>query len=477
MKHGIVEKEIKFGTSGWRGIIGKDLTEDNVALAAQGICNYLKKRGGRNKKIIVGYDTRRKSAKFAAIASNVLKNNKFNVLLTDRDTPTPVIAFHIIKDKCAAAINITASHNPYDYNGIKYSSAYGGPASAEVTLQIEKEISKLQKAGKPIKYNANTSKIKKFNPEPSYLKHISKKIDFDLIKKSKIKIVIDCMHGTSRGYLDYILKKHDIKTVVINNTIDTSFEGHGPNPSKEMLQKLKRVIKKNKADLGLATDGDADRFGILDREGNYIAANKVLALVFEHLLKTRKHKGGVVRSITTTRLLDSIAKHFGRKTYEVPVGFKYIGSTLISKKAILGGEESGGLTIYDHIPDKDGILACLLIAELVAMRKKTLKQILNEIGNKYGRFYAKRADLKLKPKTMQALLDSLKKKPLKHLSGLKVSKYLVLPKNNFKIEFIDGSWIIIRPSGTEPILRCYLETRSSETVPKLEKGLRVLTKI
>lgn len=445
---------IRFGTSGWRGIISDDFTAENLSIVVQAIANYLKRAGDVKKGIIVGYDTRFMSDRFAKISANILKENNIPVFLTNRDTPTPVIALHILKKHTLGAINITASHNSPQYNGIKFSTSYGGPASGEVTKEIEKEIETISTQPSAAPEVANG-----FDPRPEYIKHITKIIDFDAIKKSKIKIVIDCMYGTSRGYIDYLLKG----AKVLHDILNPNFGGLSPDPSRERLSELKNILLKSHSHLGLATDGDADRFGIMDRDGTFITANYSLALILEHLLKTRKHPGGIVRSMPTTHLLDAIAGKFNREVYEVPVGFKYVGSTLLEKNAIMGCEESGGMTITGHVPEKDGILACLLAAELAAYSKKSLKEMLKDIGNKYGRFYNKRIDVKLKSEDKESVFTKLKASSYKALSG-----------NNFKMDLPDGSWVMIRPSGTEPIVRCYLETTNSKKILPLENAIKKL---
>ena len=460
--------QIKFGTSGWRGIIGRDFTLENLVLVTQAIANYLKKTNQAKQGLIVGYDTRFMSREFAEMAANILQQNNIPVFLTDRDTPTPAIAFHIIKRHTAGAINITASHNPSEYNGVKFSTAYGGPASAEVTKEIEREIKNVRLS------KVKSSKLNVFNPKPEYIKHVLKLIDLEIIKKAKLKIVLDCMYGTSREYLDHILNKGGVKLNVLHNSIDPLFGGEAPDTKEKNLTELSNIVKKNRSHLGLATDGDGDRFGIIDRDGSYISANNTLALILDHLFKTRSYKGGVVRSITTTHLLDAIAKKFNREIYEVPVGFKYVGSTLLEKGAVMGGEESGGMTVFGHIPEKDGILACLLITELVAYHRKSLKEILKGLQTEYGSFYNKRIDIRVCSEKKDAILKRFKKRPLNKFAGLNVIKYLRLKDNNFRFILADGSWIIIRPSGTEPIIRCYIETGTKKALILLENNLKSL---
>lgn len=460
--------QIRFGTSGWRGIISKEFTVENLSLVTQAIANYINSLKQNKPSIIIGYDTRFMSDTFAKIAANILSQNNISVYLTNKDTPTPVIAFHIQKRHTSGAINITASHNPYEYNGLKFSSAYGGPASGDETKHIEQEINKVNRVKLS---DLKTHTIKTFDPKPEYLKHMFKIIDINCIRKGNLKVAVDCMHGTSRSYIDYLLQKAHVKTTILNDTINPFFNGKGPDPKENNLSQLKNTVIKTKAHIGLATDGDADRFGIIDSDGSYISANQVLSLIFHHLIKTRSHKGGIVRSITTTHMLDAIAEKHNRAVYEVPVGFKYVGSTLLEKNALMGAEESGGMTIGGHVPEKDGILACLLITELVASRKKSLKEILKQLRIEYSNFYSNRIDVKVTQKKKEDILTKFKTYPLAEFTNLKVTKYLKLKDNNFKIVLQDKSWIIIRPSGTEPIIRCYIETDSRSKLSLFEKEL------
>ena len=463
---------IKFGTSGWRGIISRDFTYDNLELATSAIARYLHKSGNAKKGIIVGYDTRFMSDLFAKTAADVLSNNGIPVFLTDRDTPTPAIAYHIIKKHAAGAINISASHNPPEYSGIKYSSDLGGPADDHITHSIEKEISSpsLQKKKKP-------GKITIFDPKHLYLKRLEDLIDFSIIRKRKPKIAIDCRFGTSRGYLDYILKKSGAAITVLNNYIDPLFGGGTPNTDAINLSQLKKTVLKTKSTLGLATDGDADRFGIIDRDGSFISANEVIAIVLDYLVRIRKLNGPVVRSITTTQLVDAIAFKHGRIVCEVPVGFKYIGKAMLEDGAVLGAEESAGMSIQKHVPEKDGILACLLIAEIVAHENKSLKEILKRLHKTYGSYFAERIDIKIKAHKKELILEHLEKCPKKKVLGLEVKQFEVLANKSFRYTFTDGSWTIIRPSGTEPILRCYAETRTKSKLKSMEKVLKKLITI
>ncbi|MDI6784808.1 MAG: phosphoglucomutase/phosphomannomutase family protein, partial [bacterium] len=368
--------KITFGTSGWRAIISEEFTFANVRLVAQAIAQYLKGEKLDNRGIVVGYDTRFLSDKFAVVCAEVLAGNGLPVFLSDRDVPTPAISLEIISRQAAGGINITASHNPPEYNGIKFSPFTGGPAPVEVTSKIEKIANQLIQNGNtpqvlPLAEAIEKGIVQKIDIRTRYLSNIREKIDFETIRKANLNIIVDLLYGTGEGYLDFLLKEAGCQIEVLHNERDVYFGGGTPEPSTKNLAELIQQVQAKKAQLGLALDGDADRFGIIDADGTFITPNQVIALLFLHLVESRGWNGAVVRTIATTRLLDAIAKEKGIKVYETPVGFKYIGELMTQNEIIIGGEESGGLSIYRHVPEKDGIIACLLIAELVAKQKKS----------------------------------------------------------------------------------------------------------
>ncbi len=493
---------IKFGTSGWRGIISDEFTFYNVRLVTQSIVNYLRSEGIEGRGVVIGYDTRFLSREFAITSSHVLSQNHIPVWLTNRDAPTPVISYHIIKKKAGGGINFTASHNPAEYNGLKFSPSHGGPAEPEVTLRIEREIEKLTKIGykwepsppgdknvgenlwpiqevisnpkkdRPSSSASGGGSNRVFDPIPEYITHIKTLIRMDILRKARLKVVIDCMHGTSRGYLDKILEECGCSVKVLNDNLDPLFGGHRPEPARENIKGLKSEVVRWGANIGLATDGDGDRFGIIDRDGTYITANQLICLLFDYLIKTRNVRLGgrhkrraerppgrkVARSIATTSMVDAIAKRHGIEVIETPVGFKFIGPIISEGDCIIGGEESGGLSIGGHLPEKDGILACLLAAEMVAMEGRPIRDILERLSKEVGRFYAERLDLHLTQKAKESLLDMLETKPPKKITGVAVSRINRI--DGFKLILADGDWVLFRPSGTEPIVRIYLESHS-----------------
>ncbi|MFA5148815.1 MAG: phosphoglucomutase/phosphomannomutase family protein [Candidatus Omnitrophota bacterium] len=449
---------IKFGTSGWRAVIADKFTFANVRRAAQGIAGYVKAHHSSKKTpplVVIGHDTRFNSREFAMSAAKVLAANGVKVLLTDRDTPTPVISYQVINRKADGAINITASHNPPEYNGLKFSPYHGGPAATEVTGEIERRAAAIKKevpepAVSDLKYP-----IEVFDPRPEYFARIKNLVDLDTIRKAKPKIVVDVMHGTGRGYLDHILKGCGCDVEVLNDNLDPLFGGHPPEPAKENIGKMLSEVKKRKALLGLGVDGDADRFGIVDESGRFYTPDEVIALLFKHLIETRPRLPKVARTHSTTRLIDRIAKKYGIEVVETPIGFKYIGEVLQTGKCVIGGEESGGLSIAKHVPEKDGILACLLVTEMVAASGKKLSSILEGIYKEFGRSYPGKINIKLDDAHKARLLNMLEKHPLKTVAGMRVVKTSKVDGHKYTLE--DSSWLLVRPSGTEPLIRFHFE--------------------
>lgn len=465
--------EIKFGTSGWRGIISDDFTFANVCLVSQAISNYILEKE-KNKSVIIGYDTRFLSEKFAVSAAEVLAANQIKVFFCKDFTPTPVISFEILHKNLGGGINITASHNPFNYNGIKFSPSWGGPALPETTQFIEKECFALLNKDKEIKkinfaQGLEKNLIEYIDPSYFYKKRIKEIINFEIIKKRSLKIVVDILFGTAKGYLDDLLKEAGINLEVIHNYRDVLFGGQRPEPSGECLSTAREIMQKKNMDLILATDGDADRFGIVDKDGTYISPNYILALLLDHLVKTRKWTGVVARSVMTSSLVDKVASLYNIKVIETPVGFKYIGDILVHNDLIIGGEESGGLTIKGHVPEKDGILACLLVAEMVAIQGKSVKEILNELYLKTGYLVNERINLEVEINKIKDYKDKLSKSSPNKIAGMRVKEVNKLDGYKFILE--DNCWLGVRFSGTEPVIRFYLEASSEEKLKQLKESV------
>ena len=459
--------QITFGTSGWRAVIAEEFTFDNVLLCVQGICDHLKDRyNGQRGEVIVGYDTRFLSKEFAGFTAGILKKNGFIPLLTDRDAPTPVISSQIQHRGALGGINFTASHNPYRYNGIKFSPSHGGPAEEEVTRDIECKIAAIdQDALKRAMALITDGECRAFDPRPEYIERLNQKIDFQAISSIKEKLYVDCLHGTARGYLDTLLAQTGCSVESLHADLNPFFGGSSPEPSDENLGLLKEKVRSTPGSFGLAADGDADRFGIIDQGGCYVTNNNVLLIVMDHLRRNKKYEGVVVRSAATTRALDALARHYGIEIVETPVGFKHIGAVIARQPVIVGGEESGGLSIGGHVPEKDGILACLLMAEAFAMNGKNFSQTLNDIFTIIGPFYNARINIGIDSEKREAILAYFRDWT-RNLADLSVVSF----RDSYGLEYMtaDGSWFMLRGSGTEPIVRCYIETREPHKMEILQ---------
>jgi alpha-D-glucose phosphate-specific phosphoglucomutase len=464
---------IKFGTSGWRGLIARDFTFENVRVATQGIAEYLNGlKDAPSKTVIIGYDTRFLGREFSLAAAEVLQAAGLQPLMTDRDAPTPVIAHTIRARKAIGGINMTASHNPAPYQGLKFSTSNGAPAHPEVTQAIEANIARLQSENWQFKAAVvGTFQCKTFDPKPAYFKQIKKLIDFDAIKKARLKLGIELMYGTGRGYLDTLLEESGAKLTVFHNELNPLFGGHHPEPNAEGMAEVSQLVRSGKAQLGLGLDGDADRFGIVDKDGTWLTPNQILALALYHLKKNRGWTGAVVRTVPTSHQVDAVAELLGVKVHETPVGFKYIGALMESEPIIVGGEESGGLSVKGHVPEKDGVLACLLMAELVATEGKSLGRILKDLEKKTGEFHTTRINVAIRPDTKDALLAKLGS-GLDSIGKFKVEKFITT--DGFKYLLPNHEWVAFRASGTEPLIRCYIEAKSQGNLSKLQSACKAL---
>jgi phosphoglucomutase len=455
---------IKFGTSGWRGIIGEDFTFDNVRIASQGIANYLKKSQQTGSGVIVAYDTRFLSEKFASEAAKILAFNGIQAYLCTRDVPTPCVSFETIRRKAMGAINFTASHNPPEYNGLKFSTSNGAPALPDITKQIEREIHLVQQKNERLDVYERSELIEEIDPKDRYLKELRQKVDVDIIRTARPRLAIDALYGTSRDYLDYVLLESGIELKIIHNYRDPYFGGFSPECSEKNLGDLRQVVTDEHFDLGLATDGDADRFGIIDDRNRFVPANTILGLLAVYLKRYRNLPGGLARTVATTHLIDSIAKKLDVPLYETPVGFKYIGELILADKIAFGGEESAGMSIYRHLPEKDGILACLLVAEMVSRRGMKLSALIEEMHDEFGHFYSRRLDLKLTSQLKESLASKLDNPPTE-LDDLRVRD--VNTTDGVKLIFDEQTWLLFRLSGTEPVARLYAEAPTPKDLKHL----------
>jgi phosphoglucomutase len=468
---------IKFGTSGWRGLIADDFTFANVRLAVRAIAEHLTEKKKR-PTVLVGYDTRFYSEEFSALAVRILQEHGIHTLLCETFTPTPAVAFEIHRRKLDGAINFTASHNPAQYHGLKFSSADAGPALPEVTKDIEARVARtLAKGGAsagsaPHEGLAEGGHAKKaagetVNLKTEYLKRLNELVRFEVIQKAKLKVVTDALHGAGAGYLDKALMDHGIAVTARRTERDCLFGGSGPDVDEKNLAPLGKAVKEGGAKVGLATDGDADRFGIVDGDGTWIQPNLILALVYDYLVETRGWKMPAARSVATTQMVDTVAKAHGQTTYQTPVGFKYIGQLIREDKIALGGEESAGLTIRGHVPEKDGILACLLVGEMTAARGASIGEQVRAMFKKLGReFHPVRENLHLSD---EQKANAIRKAAVDATTLLGRKVVSVDRTDGAKFVFGDGSWMLLRLSGTEPLLRLYVEAESEAATAKLVK--------
>jgi phosphoglucomutase len=461
---------IRFGTSGWRAVIADDFTFAGVRQVTEAICTHFADNNV-SKSVVIGHDTRFLGERFAAECAGVVSAHGFRTLLCNQPTPTPTIAHAIRSEGAVCGINFTASHNPPEYNGMKLSTSDGAPALPEVTKHVEGLIAKsASSSAEPTK--AKSAEFETYSPRQAYLEDLKQKVRFDQIASAGGRYAFDPLWGTGRGYLDEALKMNGVEVETIHDWRDVLFGGRAPEPEASHLTELRELVIAKKCTLGLATDGDGDRFGVLDANGEFITPNQLIALLFDYLAETRNWNGGVARSVATSHLVDRIAEARGLPVYETPVGFKFIGELINEDKIILGGEESAGLSIKGHYPEKDGILACLLAAEAVAARGESLTEQLNKLYARVGRLEAARIGVRLTEDLMKSLSEKLNQDPTE-IGGRRIERTNRM--DGVKFMFADGSWLLMRPSGTEPLVRIYAESESATDLEVLlEQGRKYL---
>lgn len=461
---------IKFGTSGWRGIIAEDFTFANARLVCQAIAAYLQQEGLAAQGVVIGYDTRFRSEAFAAAAAEVMAGNGIVSYFTDRDCPTPVVSYAIRQGRHGGGINVTASHNPPEYSGLKFSPATGGPAPEAVTKPIEALIAGLSLDDvkiMPVAEARLKGMIVDIDPREDYFRHLETLVNTEALRRAGLKVVVDVLYGTGRDYLNAFLTNCGVTVEMLHGWRDAYFGGHRPEPSAEFLAEMAGRIPATGAQLGLAVDADADRFGIMDAAGQYHEANVILGLLLDYLIRTRGWDGGVARSVATTHLVDRVARLHGRPVYETKVGFKYLGEYILKDQVVMVGEESEGFSMKHHLPEKDGILAGVMVAEMVAHTGKGIPELMAELFSRVGPVYNRRLNFSLTPEVKERLLASLQQPPAV-FAGLKVAQHDSLDGHKLILE--NGSWVCFRPSGTEPVVRFYFEASSQEELAKLRQA-------
>ncbi len=460
--------QIKFGTSGWRAVMAEEFTFANVRLAVSGIARYVASQKARGARVIVGRDPRFLGETFCFMAAEILAAQGITPLMVAEPAPTPAFSYEVIQTKADGVINFTASHNPPEYNGIKFSTPDGCPALPEVTRKIEAEIKAVDSAES--RTNGQSSmKSESLDPKPMYLKRLGEIIDLEVIRKAGLRVAFDPMWGAARGYSDELLRNAGVQVATVHDCRDVLFGGHAPEPDDHLLEDLRKKMRETGAQIGIATDGDADRFGIVDADGTFLQPNYVIALLFDYLVESRGWKNGVAKSVATTNLINALAKAHGVELHETPVGFKYIGELIMQDKIAIGGEESAGLSIRHHVPEKDGLLAGLLCCEMVARRGKSLGEQLKALCNQVGSYYPRRENFRLTAEVKQKFTEKLRSDP-REFSGRNVSE--VVRTDGLKLVFDDGSWVCYRLSGTEPVVRVYSEARDESGLEKLSAAAK-----
>jgi len=457
--------QIKFGTDGWRGVIARDFTFENLSRVAQATMDYLNREGLGDKGLVIGYDRRFMSRDFARRVAEIAAGNGIRVRLTEDYAPTPAVSWAVREAGFGAGVMITASHNPPEYNGFKIKEAFGGSALPETTRIIEEIVAYNQDNGRRVVSVPYEEALKKgvveiFDPCEGYFHQISRYVDLDLITKAGIKAVVDPMFGAGCGYIKRLLPGVD----EIHSSENPSFGGLPPEPIGQHLLELSALIKNGPYQVGLALDGDADRIGAVDENGDFFSSHNIFTIILRHLIEHKKLSGAVVKTVSTTRMVDLLAEKYGLELFETPIGFKHICELMLKRDILMGGEESGGLGVKGHIPERDGILLGLLLLEAIAVSGKGLRQLLDETMDEIGYFYYQRVDRRIEDVAKEQLIARLRSDPPTVIDGQRVVATNF--SDGFKFIFENGDWLLIRPSGTEPVLRLYSEAGSQEQVER-----------
>ena len=460
---------IKFGTDGWRAIIADTFTFENVRYAAQATAEYFKTVQAAERAVFIGYDVRFHSKRFARAAAEVFAENGFRVVMMDRPYPTPYVSFEVRRRGFAGGIVITASHNPPIFNGFKVKAHFGGSATPAITAKIEAEIRKL--GVRPLVAGFSESRIETVGPERYYFEHLKSLVDWDRISKSKLKIVVDSMHGSGGFILQELLRDTSCEVLTIRGNPDPLFGGINPEPMMPQLEPLGQAVRESGSHIGLATDGDADRLGIVDETGEYVNTLQTLALLLLHVYRNKGWRGAVARTYSQSLIIPRIASRFGLQQYERPIGFKNIGELMLENEILIGGEESGGIGLSRHLPERDGIFINLLMLDLLAASGKTCTQLIQEMWKEFGEFHFDRRDLHVPIQAGRAAVEKWKADPPPSFAGRRVQGIGTLDGSKVFLE--TDSWILFRQSGTEPLLRVYCEAPTKAAVQEiLNSGLR-----
>ena len=466
---------IRFGTDGWRAVIGDEFTFENVRACAQATALQVQETGLADRGMVVGYDTRFASEEFAAAAAEVLAANAIPVYLCDRPAPTPVIGYAILQRKAAGSVVITASHNPSQYSGFKVRTEYAGAAPPEVLTRIEALLTRSGRAPRlPLAEAKAKGLVETFDPQPEYLAHVSELVELGNLRTAGLRVVVDSMHGAGAGYLRRLLAGGKTRIWELRSARNPAFPGmHNPEPIPRNLSPLRRAVRRHRAQVGLATDGDADRLGVLDGEGRFVNQLQTFALLTYYLLEVRGLRGPIVKSLTTTGMVPRLGELYGVPVHETAVGFKHLGPKMRETDAIIAGEESGGYAFRGHLPERDGILSGLYFLDLMARRGKDAADLVAELFDKVGPHYYDRVDIEMSPQERTRMESRLEGLRPKSIAGMKVTA--IDRKDGLRFRLGDGAWALIRLSGTEPLMRIYTEVPREELVAKVLSEVRELT--
>jgi phosphomannomutase len=467
--------QIRFGTDGWRGVIAEDFTYANVRKVSYAIARYVVRNEQPEHGAIVGFDNRFGAEQFARVAAETVAMTGTPVWLCDEPCPTPAISLLVKQRNAAGGIVITASHNPYRWNGIKFKATYGSSALPAIVAKIETELESAIRKGVPALPPRNNL-IRSISFRAPYLDTIEKLVDWDRIRAHPLKLVVDPMHGAARGLLRELLLRHGVSCDEIHGTRDPLFGGVNPEPIEPNVAALKKTVREGRYDAGFAADGDGDRIAAVDRDGRFVTPHQIFSLLLWHLAGTRKLTGDVAKTFSSTQMLDKIAAKFGRSIFEVPIGFKYICEEMLKRDILLGGEESGGIGTKLYLPERDATVTALLLVELMAWHGKGLGELVQQLQKEFGEHDYGRVDLELKPGQKEKAIKHFASKKLTQFLDWKISKREDM--DGVKLTFNDGGWLLVRASGTEPMLRVYAETsqvavtqRILEEAAKIAKGI------
>lgn len=466
--------EIRFGTDGWRGVIARDFTFDNLSVVTQATVDYLRKEGLDQRPLVIGYDRRFLSREFARHVASIAAGNGIRVLFADRVTPTPILSWSVRDEGAGAGVMITASHNPPEYNGFKIKESFGGSARPSTTRAIEETVARNRSSGRriesiPFAEGVSSGRITLFDPFPSYLDQLERFVDLEAIRAARLTVALDPMHGAGSGVLSRLIDG----VTEIHDEENPGFGGVPPEPTPDHLKELGDVVRQGKFHVGLALDGDADRIGAVDENGEFFSSHMIFTVVLKHLVERRGMRGGVVKTVSTTRMVDALCERYGLPLHETPIGFKHICELMLPGGILMGGEESGGIGIASHLPERDGVLLALLLLETVALTGKGLRRQLDDIMAEIGHFSYRRIDLSIDDARKRALIATLTDRLPADIDGIPVVGTNV--SDGFKFLFADGSWLLIRPSGTEPVLRLYAEASGERLVERLLTAARAIT--